>query len=186
MDDITSEWATLKALPGSKPRGEDIDLRREYMSMGDHPEFVYRLHESGYSMHYASLWRMKCHGEKRRSGYGNPQHVECWVVEYDALLWKGDRYDLLATKPPERDKARVFLAPKKQCCVTLDEVRHLFVKERDRNLRNAAEYVLRCRTDISGKLAEIAMTEAHIASMNGFIPEFFSPDTCTNQKPSTP
>lgn len=173
-DDITSEWETLKALPGSKPRGENVDLRSEYMSMSEHPEFVYRLLETTHSMLYASLWRMKCLGQKRRADARFPGYtrtpLECWVVQHDVMLWKGDRYDHLSTAPP-KDFGRIFLAPKKQCCVTLDEVRAQFAKARDRNLQTAVGNVRRHRADIADKEREIATMEAHIAAMTGFIPD---------------
>lgn len=169
LDDITSEWETLKTMPGSKPQAEgDIS---DGMIKLPHPNFVYRMLETQYGMRYASVWRMKCLGQKRRAKPVYPRVTDCWIVQYDVMIWKGDRYDQLATSHP-RDINRIFLAPKNQCQVTLDELRVAFARERDRNLHNAAEQVTRLRTDIATREREIADTEAHIAQMTGFMPEF--------------
>ncbi len=171
VDDLDSEWTTLKNIPGSKPLAEDINLRDEYMSMGEHPEFVYTLLEAQYGMRHASLWRMKCFGQKRRGAPVYPRRVDCWVVQYDKILWEGDRRHTLVNPIP-RDINRRFLMPKKQCCVTLDEMRAAFAAARDKAIESARYEVERQRTEIAQRTASVIETEAHIAQLTGFMPEF--------------
>lgn len=168
IDDISSEWGVIKSILGSKPQTESVDLRSEYMSMGDHPEFIYKLLDSTFGVASMSIWRCKCFGQKRVRR-GGPHTTDCWITQYDVCLWKGARVDQ-HTSPHLRDLNRVFATPKNQSYKSLTEVLAAFVKARDVALKRTRDDIKRMRSDVERLMNDITKYETEADAMTGFTP----------------
>lgn len=169
-DDLSSEWETIKKLPGAKALAEDIDLRRELQGMAPHPEHVYKFIEDQYGLRYMSIWRYKCIGQKIVHGR-YPFPTDCWIVMYDAPIWIGERVGVGNPVHTPKDMSRVFQTPKKSSYVTLDEVRAAFIVVRDKAIKNQLYEIRRWRDEITKRQADIADYEADIAKMTDYVPK---------------
>jgi len=167
-DDVGSEWATLKEIPGTKTLTENVDLRIEYMAMGEHPEFVYRIVDEMYGFKSMAVWKLQCFGQKVRGRPMYPRKVDCWVVRYDTVLWKGERY----SQREGTDMSRIFLMPKAQGFASLDELREGFAVARDKIIERYSYEIKRWREDIARLKRDLGEYEGTIAQMNDFVPEF--------------
>jgi hypothetical protein len=168
-DDITSEWATLKSLPGVKAIAEDMEPSE--LVVGAYPEVIYKIIEESYGLRYMAVWRYKCFGQKRSNVYGGRMR-DCWIVSYDIPLWKGEKADdRVHPIPNPRDFGRMHLSPKKDSYTSLADVTAAFIKARDKAIANYRSEISRWREDVARLQRQITDDEALIAKMETFVPK---------------
>jgi hypothetical protein len=186
-DDLDSEWATLKEIPGAKALTENVDLRREYMSMGEHPEFIYLIIDEMYGFKHMSVWRLKCFGQKSLGRPRYPRRKDCWIAQWDVALWKGEMVDQSeASRKHPRDMNRIFSWPKDKAFASLEALAVGWVEARDRTIARYEAEIRRWKAD-SAKLEEnIRDYETSISAMTGLslpsIGKQAVPDTRGNSK----
>jgi len=162
QDDLSSEWATLKEIPGVKTLSENVDLRAEYMTMGEFPAFVYRIVDADYGFRHMAVWRYKCLGQKTRGKPLYHRKRDCWVCVHDVIIWRGVQY-----KDRERDVTRAFYMSKDQGFASLAELAVGFAATRDKLIVRYQEEIKHWRAE-AAKLEESARGhERDIKAMAG-------------------
>lgn len=182
-DDLTEDWEAIKGIPSAKGIAPDVNLREEWMGMGDFPEFIYKIIDSQDSFHCMAVWRMKCVGQKffKRTGYNRMKSEDCWVARYERPLWQGERAREGAVPPPEGfvkedrwrklDLSRLQAVSKKLSHTTIAGVRKEFITLREKHLERMREDIKRWRESMATLQRDVDHYECTIAEMDGFVPK---------------
>ncbi len=183
MDDLDSEWETLRALPPTKALVEDVNLREERWGLADHPEFIYKIVDENFGLQRMSIWRYKCLGQRIvHSPY--PKPVDCWVIQWDRVLWSGEFCNSVSPNP---NPNAIRSTPKRTSYTSLEGVTRAFQVARDRALARYRDDNNLMRSEIAKREEIIVRNEGLIATMTGFIPptlRVLDPDTGSTSEKS--